>query len=319
MKLMKLLLIGLLSVVALAACSEDEAATTPAAFSIVQVSDKGTPVLYDNVTVTLKALKDGAYVDTAIFTEADIVGATTNVSTGSATVKVTDPATGAGTITATIIITAGDTTVDPVVEEVKEVVTYTIAPANVAVTAITLSPDEDATLTNAAPDKTYKVEGTVGTAKVDVTADTVITPVTGLTIAGGKITATANITAATPLVFTFAALTAITKAVEATGFGTSTPTLVSIAVTGIVAGEIPTGTDVQLIATGTYTSGPTQVITDTVTWASSVEATAKFHATTKGLLVPAAAATATSTDITAALDGKTSPAIAITVSAAGSR
>jgi len=78
------------------------------------------------------------------------------------------------------------------------------------------------------------------------------------------------------------------------------PSLVSIAVTATGgAATVAVGATKQMIATGTYSSGPTAVLTSQVTWASADETKIVV---TKGGLAAAVAADA-GTDITATLMG----------------
>ena len=88
--------------------------------------------------------------------------------------------------------------------------------------------------------------------------------------------------------------------------------LVSIALTGPTA-PIHVGTKPQFIATGTYADGTTNVITSSVTWASSNTAVATISNSpgTQGLVTGVAAGT---TSITATLGSVVSPPVGLTVS-----
>ena len=91
-------------------------------------------------------------------------------------------------------------------------------------------------------------------------------------------------------------------------------TLESIAIETVPAGTTSTtvGKKVLFKATGTYDDASEEVITDTVTWADSATK-GEFSTTTKGEFLAKADGT---TDITASLDGKTSPKITLTIKAA---
>jgi uncharacterized repeat protein (TIGR03803 family) len=90
-------------------------------------------------------------------------------------------------------------------------------------------------------------------------------------------------------------------------------TLVSIAVTPS-GPSIPVAGTEQFIATGTYTDNSTQILTTTVTWASSDMSIAPISnaAASQGLAVGLVVG---STSISAALGGVTSPTVMLTVTA----
>ena len=95
---------------------------------------------------------------------------------------------------------------------------------------------------------------------------------------------------------------------------TVTPaTLVSIAVTP-TGPSIPVADTEQFIATGTYSDHSTQVLTSTVTWASSVQSIASISNAT-GSPGLATGLTVGSTSISAALDGVPSPTVTLTITA----
>ena len=154
MKLMKLLLIGLLSVVALAACSEDEAATTKAAVSIVG-ADGQAPVLFDNVSAQLKAV-DAA--GEAIVAPKEVTWGQSSDAAGFAVtsagiVTVDLSAAIVGTVTLSVK-TPGDSTADPVTLDLYDNVTYAPAVSATALTGLamnstvaTVAKDADITLT----------------------------------------------------------------------------------------------------------------------------------------------------------------------------
>ena len=92
---------------------------------------------------------------------------------------------------------------------------------------------------------------------------------------------------------------------------TTTPvtTLTSIAVTPALPANLPVGSTQQFTAVGTYSNGTTANITSQVTWASSD--TTKSSITSLGGLATGIAVG--STNITAALNGLTSPAVTLNV------
>jgi uncharacterized repeat protein (TIGR03803 family) len=90
-------------------------------------------------------------------------------------------------------------------------------------------------------------------------------------------------------------------------------TLVSIALTPPTLG-VAVGTSQQFTATGTYSDSSTQVLTTTVTWASSNTSVATIG-NASGSQGLATGLQAGSTSITAALSGVTSPAVTLTVTA----
>ena len=94
-----------------------------------------------------------------------------------------------------------------------------------------------------------------------------------------------------------------------TSFAIGVPTLNSIAVTPNPSTNLAVGLTEQFTATGTYSDGSTKVITSKVIWASSD--TTKATITSSGGLVTGVAAG--TTNITAALNGITSPAVTLTV------
>ncbi len=225
MKLMKLLLIGLLSVVAFVACAEDE--VTPTAKVRIVGADKAAPVLYDNVTVKLQAINAaGAPITTASFESKAIVGADVSEdAVGSMTVKVTNPAIAAGTITASLKTGTGSTAT-------YDNATYTIVAAKIVGTELKVDNGTAVTLAGDAGDATAKT-ALVATAKfgtkiVDVTADTTFVVKAGLdelAVSGGNvITATDTFTVeAAAVKATFALLTADVS-VTSTVTPASTPT-----------------------------------------------------------------------------------------------
>lgn len=91
--------------------------------------------------------------------------------------------------------------------------------------------------------------------------------------------------------------------------------LQSIAVTAEDGSTVAAGTTTQLTATGTYSDGSSEDLTDQATWASSLTTVAKLDqdAGTHGLLSALAAGT---TKITAALGSVTSSDFTVTVSSA---
>src|SRR5208282_895103 len=96
-------------------------------------------------------------------------------------------------------------------------------------------------------------------------------------------------------------------------------TLESIAVTPSPA-SAPVGSTVQFTATGTYSSGPTQDITDSVTWNSSNGSAATIsNATGSQGLATAGNTAGAMTTITAALGNVTSPGVTLTVTASDIR
>ena len=140
MKLMKLLLIGLLSVVALAACSEDEAATTKAAVSIVG-ADGQAPVLFDNVSAQLKAV-DAA--GEAIVAPKEVTWGQSSDAAGFAVtsagiVTVDLSAAIVGTVTLSVK-TPGDSTADPVTLDLYDNVTYAPAVSALVLKSIAVTP-----------------------------------------------------------------------------------------------------------------------------------------------------------------------------------
>jgi uncharacterized protein YjdB len=94
---------------------------------------------------------------------------------------------------------------------------------------------------------------------------------------------------------------------------TTTTTLSSIAVTPASLTSLVVGSTQQFIATGTYSDGSTIDISSQVTWASDATGTATISST--GLATGVAAGT---TNITAILDGITTPPISLAVVAPAS-
>ena len=92
------------------------------------------------------------------------------------------------------------------------------------------------------------------------------------------------------------------------------PALVSIAVTPTPS-TLPIGETEQLIATGTFTDGTTQNLTQTATWNSSAPATASVSATGSALAKAIGTATisATSGSITGAASLTVTPAVALSI------
>lgn len=87
---------------------------------------------------------------------------------------------------------------------------------------------------------------------------------------------------------------------NATGVTVTTPVLVSLSVSPATA-SIPVLSQQQYSATGTYSDGSTQVLTDSVTWTSSSTSTAPIGAT--GLASGGTAGTATITASSGAISG----------------
>ena len=94
-----------------------------------------------------------------------------------------------------------------------------------------------------------------------------------------------------------------------TSFAIGAPTLNSITVTPNPSTNLAVGSTEQFTATGTYSDGSTKVITSKVTWASS-DTTKATISLSGGLATGVAAG---KPNITAALNGITSPAILLTV------
>ncbi len=104
--------------------------------------------------------------------------------------------------------------------------------------------------------------------------------------------------------------TSATQAIDVTAAA-----LQSIVVTAEDGNTVAAGTTTQLTATGTYSDGSTEDLTDQATWASSLTRVAKVDqdAGTHGLLSALAAGTS---KVTAALGSVTSPGFTVTVSSA---
>ena len=228
MKLMKLLLIGLLSVVALAACAEDEAATAKAAYTIVG-PDKLAPVLFDNTSaVQLQVLDAAGVVTTKAVTYATSTGAKGfDVSaTGEITVNLKDAI--AGTVIATVTTDADATATPPVVAGTEEV-SYTPAVSalvlkSIAVTPATAVVKVDATLALIATatfgeGEAAKTAVIANGAWVSTTpANATVVATTGV-VTGKIVAATTNITVA--YTSNGVALPIVTKAVEVEAAGSA--------------------------------------------------------------------------------------------------
>ncbi len=146
----------------------------------------------------------------------------------------------------------------------------------------------------------------------DGSTQNITNAVTWSASAGGVITQGGLATAVTPN----ATVTIMATQGNISGTATMTVTnpLISIAVTPANP-KIAAGTTQQFVATGTYADNSTQIITSTVTWASSntTVATISNGQGTQGL---ANGLTAGTTNITAALSGVTSPPDVLTVTSA---
>jgi uncharacterized protein YjdB len=129
-------------------------------------------------------------------------------------------------------------------------------------------------------------------------SSTTVATIASTGVATGVAAGTSNITA------TLGGVTSNTAALRVTA-----PTLVSIAVTPTSA-SIAAGGTKAFTATGTYSSGPNQNITSSVTWASSSTTVATIAST--GVATGVAAGTS---NITAALGGVASNTAALTVTA----
>lgn len=102
--------------------------------------------------------------------------------------------------------------------------------------------------------------------------------------------------------------------VGSTTLTVTAPTLVSIGVTP-AAPTIARGSTQQFIAVGKYSDNSTQVLTTTVTWTSSVSATAAIS-NASGFNGQASAVAVGTTVITASLSGVTSPPVTLSVTPA---
>jgi len=89
---------------------------------------------------------------------------------------------------------------------------------------------------------------------------------------------------------------------------TSVPTISSIAISPNPASNLPVGRVQTFVATGTYSDGSTEDISSQVTWSSDNTTVATIDSS--GLATAVAIGTA---NITATLDGVTSPAVKLTV------
>ena len=94
-----------------------------------------------------------------------------------------------------------------------------------------------------------------------------------------------------------------------TSFAIGVPTLNSIAVTPNPSTNLAVGSTEQFTATGTYSDGSTKIITSKVTWTSSD--TTKAMITSSGGLATGVAVGPT--NITASLNGTTSPVVTLTI------
>jgi hypothetical protein len=198
---------------------------------------------------------------------------------GPITITATDPATGkAGTarltVTAATLVSLGVTPVNPSIargtsQQFIATGIFTDATTQNLTSSVTWSSSDTtiATISNAA--------GFNGFATSSLAGVTTITATSGLISGATQLTVTAA-------------------------------TLVSIAVTPVNP-SIGLGTNQQFIATGTYTAGPTQNLTTSVTWTSSAPAVATISNAvgSNGLATSAAAGITTITATSGAISGAT--------------
>lgn len=141
MKLIRLLLIGFLSTISLLACCHDAPHPTSSQLKIVADMDNGTPELYKNTTIPLKAIHVDGTQTNATWSATDIDGVNLSydhiagVTTKTVSLKVTDPETAKGTIIATYTMPKGSKA-----EGVTHTATYTIVPSTETVQSIEITP-----------------------------------------------------------------------------------------------------------------------------------------------------------------------------------
>jgi hypothetical protein len=213
-----------------------------------------------------------------LFTHADLT--TVELVAGQA---VTDPSTNSLAGLKTVTVTGKDT---------LTVASIAVTPASpTIVKGVGQTFVSTATYTNGT---TADITATATWTSSDITV--AANPVAGVVAEGLKVGSTV-ITATSGAITGTATLTVTSSA------------LASIAVTPNPAVDLPIGSTRSFIATGTYSDGTTAIITTTVNWTSSDVAKATIADGT-GVATGVAAG---ATNITAALDGKTSPAVSLTV------
>ena len=271
MKLMKLLLIGFLSTVSflsLLACSDDTVApSSTSPLRIVADMDNQTPELYENTTITLKAVDTENKPLKATWNATDTDGVTlsfdpiTGISSETVTVKITDKATAKGVITAKINIdgTIFDTNL-------------TIIPSTIALKSLKMLP-VDAVI------KIVKGKGSVklrsyatfeNNRSVEVTKDTVwsMTDTADIKLNADTGIVTATAVTGTPSIATG---TFTSGSVEKSSESAIISKLDEIAKITVTVKDdetvkLPQGGSKQLIAIATYSGGVTDDVTDEVIW-----------------------------------------------------
>jgi len=253
---------------------------TPAAPSIAPGSTqqfKATGTYSDGTTKDLTASANWLSATQSVAT-INVSGLATGVAAGTSSISATS-----GTIVGTTTLTV----INPLV--------------SIAVTPATSSIAPGAT-------QQFIATGTYA----DHSTQIITSSVTWSASVGATITTGGLATGVTPN--TTSTIMAAQGTISGTAVLTITNPLVSIAVTPLTASIAATFTQ-QFTATGTYADGSTNVITSTVTWASTAPAIATISNSqgTQGLATGVAAGT---TSITATLGSVTSPPAALTVTTA---
>ena len=286
-----LLIIGLIAslTLGLAACSSK--ATTTAALSSITVS----PSSPSNLTVgqTTSFTASGTYSDgsTSDLTyEVSWVSDNTAIASIDANGIATGVAAGTANITASLDGITSSSVSLPVVAATPTLSSIAVTPLSTSILAIDGTQQFDAVGTYA--------DGTTADISNQVTwnSDTTATATISSTgLASGVAAGTANISA------TLDGVTSpnVLLTVEA---------VTSIAVAPSSPANLAVGSAQQFTATATFTDGTTEDITSQVIWASDNTAIAQIDLT--GSATGVAAGTA---NITAAIDGVTSPAVSLTV------
>ena len=305
MKMIKLLLIGLLSVVAFVACSEDEAAPT-SAVRIVLFSDNATaPVFYDNATIALNAIGvDGKVLPAAKLTWDDNVTGNAFNSTDK-TIKAVP--TTKGDIQLSYKTGTGDNTT-------YDNVTLTVVPSTVKPTSVVITtPDNVTEFTDTTLTIQLTTKATYAGIVYDVTGNTAYTVAAPATEATLNVSSTGLATATG----TFAA--SVVTGTFNTKTGTVTMTskvadkvLETLTLKPATAITLPKGATATIAAEAKYVDVTAVTdVTATAVWASSTEGTATVAA---GVIT--GKADSGTTDITAAFGGKTTTAVVVSGSAA---
>jgi hypothetical protein len=290
----RLLLVFLLLGVSLfVGCGGSSGGSTPPP-TVTLVSIQVTPAAPSIAPGSTQQFKaTGTYSDGTtkdLTTSANWLSATQSV----ATINVSGLATGVAAGTSSISATSGTIVGTTTLTVINPLVSIAVTPATSSI----------------APGATQQFIAT-GT-YADHSTQIITSSVTWSASVGATITTGGLATGVTPN--TTSTIMAAQGTISGTAVLTITNPLVSIAVTPLTASIAATFTQ-QFTATGTYADGSTNVITSTVTWASTAPAIATISNSqgTQGLATGVAAGT---TSITATLGSVTSPPAALTVTTA---